>query len=312
MRSVGFIFLLAASIVMTQRASADDVETRNAQARFDEGRALAAKGQYDEARVKFLQAYAVLRSPDSLYNLAYTETRSQHPVEAMRHFRALLRDPNTPPDLIERSKKFVPDVEKMTAHVIVRAPDGADVSVDSVVVGRAPLTDPVDVLPGSHTFAVALNGKTLKKDLAAKEGESAEITLAFPSDGAKGNGGPIAPPPTRSESVAWPPPATTWILGGVGVVSAAVGLGFAVDSGGQTDQINKAPAGVCADPMSAGCRAVQGAIDAHNRDDAAAAAFLIAGGVCVAAAALTWAIWPTKRAVVGFVSPSQSGLSIRF
>jgi hypothetical protein len=202
-------------------------------------------------------------------------------------------------------------LEKLTAHVIVHSSDGADVSVDGVVVGRAPLADPVDVLPGSHTLAISLNGKTLTKDLAAKEGESAEITLAFPSDALKGNGG-LTPPSTRTESVGWPPPPTAWILGGVGVVSAAVGLGFAIDSGSQADQINKAAAGVCADPMSAGCRAVQGAIDAHNRDEAAAAAFLIAGGVCVAAAALTWAIWPTKRTVVGFVSPSRSGLSIRF
>jgi hypothetical protein len=312
MRALVSIILLVGATAAATTAWADDVEMRNAQTRFDEGRALAAKGQYDEARVKFLQAYAVLKSPDSLYNLAYTETRSQHPVEAMRHFRVLLRDPNTPPDLVERSKKFVPDLEKVTAHVRVRAPDGADVSVDGTVFGRAPLADPVDVPPGSHTFGIALNGKTLAKDLSAKEGESPELALAFPDVEGPKDG--IAPPKTTTEQRR---PVAGWLVPiGLGVIAIGTGtaaIGFGAGSSSAKSDADRlverlGPSACPPSVMNADCAQLRNLRGTQDSNFTLATVFGVVAGVTLVSAVGTFLFWPKTIVTVGV---AQNGASIQ-
>src|SRR3982751_2528207 len=88
--------LLAASsfvaVVHTAAAEDKDAVTEVARRRFQEGVKYFDQKKYEEARAAFLQAYALKRHPAVLLNLAQSEIRSGHPLEAARHFSAFLRE----------------------------------------------------------------------------------------------------------------------------------------------------------------------------------------------------------------------------
>src|SRR5262245_57794414 len=64
-------------------------------ARFNEGIKLAEAGDHDAARIKFDQAWTVLKAPAVLFNLARSEQLSGRHLEALLHYRAFtkLSDP---------------------------------------------------------------------------------------------------------------------------------------------------------------------------------------------------------------------------
>src|SRR5947209_14172033 len=71
-------------------ADPPSVEMREAEERFKEGLGLHDRGKDEEARAKFLQAWAVLKNPNVLFNLARSEQLSHHDVDAYVHYRAYL------------------------------------------------------------------------------------------------------------------------------------------------------------------------------------------------------------------------------
>src|SRR5262249_31840532 len=134
---------------LTARAQAKDAVTESARKRFQEGVKYFDQHQYEEARTAFLQAYALKRHPAVLLNLAQSEVRSSHPLDAAKHFSAFLRESATM-SATERG-----DAEKGLAaarskigrlQVQVDAAE-AEVFVDGERVGQSPLTEPVDVAP---------------------------------------------------------------------------------------------------------------------------------------------------------------------
>lgn len=89
---VGLCFALVA---IGGSAHADELkdEARN---RFDEGVALYDQGNYEAARAKFLQAYALKKHPTVLLNLASTSLKAGHPKEAEEYYAQYLKE--TPDD----------------------------------------------------------------------------------------------------------------------------------------------------------------------------------------------------------------------
>lgn len=72
-------------------AYADELkdEARN---RFDEGVVLYDKGQYEAARAKFLQAYALKKHPTVLLNLASTSLKAGHAKDAEGYYAQYLKE----------------------------------------------------------------------------------------------------------------------------------------------------------------------------------------------------------------------------
>ncbi len=300
--AVGLALALTASSAWAQDQAA--IEHRNAQARFDEGLTLANRGQYEEARVKFVQAYAVLKAPDVLYNLAVSEKKSAHPVESMRHFRTLVLDPRSPADLVGRSKKFMDDLGKLTAHVTVHAPDGADILVDGEVVTRAPTAQPVDVLAGRRVFAIHLSGNEATRDISLSNGESTDLTLVFPggpptTTTTSANTSPTTDRATANLPVRAPTPqvqvnnAPKWIAGGtlaaVGVAGLVLGgVFFGLNQRAKSDAETLASSGSC---TSLSCTDLADARDRQATFKTLSAVTVIAGSAAVAAGAAIL-IWP--------------------
>src|SRR6266498_5539201 len=90
------LFLVTSSVVLgdvpTAAAQEKDAVTETARRRFQEGVKFFDQKRYEEARAAFLQAYALKHHPAVLLNLAQSEVRSGHPVEAAKHFAAFLRE----------------------------------------------------------------------------------------------------------------------------------------------------------------------------------------------------------------------------
>lgn len=324
---VGLALALTASSAWAQDQAT--IEHRNAQARFDEGLALANKGQYEEARVKFVQAYAVLKAPDVLYNLAVSEKKSAHPVESMRHFRVLVLDPQSPADLVARAKKFMDDLGKVTAHVTVHAPDGADILVDGEVVARAPATQPVDVLSGRRVFSIQLKGNEAKRDISLSDGENTDLTLVFPgaapttTNTSPPNASPTTNPAiTNSPPSSTPPPASPsaakYAVGGtligLGVVSLVGGFVFgAISSSKHDDLLAQGAMHPCVVLTSAQCTALDDTRNSQNTMNTLSIVSFIAAPVFAAAGVVAILVWPKPREeararVVPVIGPQSVGL----
>src|ERR1700679_2252647 len=94
-RPVAVALLLAfapAVVAMPSRAqtAAEDPMTDMARARFKEGVSFYDKGQFEQARIAFLQAYALKKHPAVLLNLAWSCLKSGHALEAERYFKQFL------------------------------------------------------------------------------------------------------------------------------------------------------------------------------------------------------------------------------
>ena len=72
------------------RAETEDPTTAVARSRFKEGVDFYDKGQYEQARASFLQAYALKKHPAVLLNLAWSCLKSGHALEAEHYFKQFL------------------------------------------------------------------------------------------------------------------------------------------------------------------------------------------------------------------------------
>ena len=73
--------LLVALGAPTIASAQDEGAKHDAQARFEEGMKRVRSGDFEGGRLAFIQAYAVLKNPDILWNLALSELKSSHPLE---------------------------------------------------------------------------------------------------------------------------------------------------------------------------------------------------------------------------------------
>jgi hypothetical protein len=247
--------LLIAFVPATTSTSAlaqtsDDPIVKAARARFNEGVDFYDKGQFENARAAFLQAYALRKHPAVLLNLAQSSLRSGHTLEAARYFEQYLRE-SAALSAAQRgdAEKGLADARTKLGRLDVIAPAGTEIDVDGEHVGTAPLSDPVDVEPGSHTVKSGSDSKTVTVAAGQVEAVSLEASPAAPVTPAA----PSAPEgeeqnvPSPASTLATPPPvaataepnhpglfsppntmAPFWIGLGVGVAGGATAIVFAV------------------------------------------------------------------------------------
>ncbi|HEX3772248.1 MAG TPA: hypothetical protein VHV30_15335, partial [Polyangiaceae bacterium] len=89
---IAFAPLASSAPVVWAQGAADDATTDIARARFKEGVGYYDKGQFEQARASFLQAYALKKHPAVLLNLAWSSLKSGHILEAQKFFKQFLTD----------------------------------------------------------------------------------------------------------------------------------------------------------------------------------------------------------------------------
>ena len=134
------------------QSAADDPTTDMARARFKEGVGFYDKGQFEQARASFLQAYALKKHPAVLLNLAWSCLKSGHTLEAEHYFKQFLAEGK---DITDKQRADANDglnqAHAKLGRIDVAAVAGTEVTVDGDKAGTTPLSDPILVEPGAHT-----------------------------------------------------------------------------------------------------------------------------------------------------------------
>ena len=276
-----------------------------------EGNKLYTEGNFEGARLKFMQALAVARTPSLLFNLARSEEKTGKLAEAYLHYQEYLKFPNLPAKGKADAERYASELEKKVGRIQIEAPAGSHVQVDGKDVGAAPFGGPVAVEVGAHQVMLG----TETKPVACGAGTVVTVTFeAKPSvvvPPEKGPG-PITPPPKEEmERGSWLVPG---VLAGVGVVGLGVG-GVMTAVASSSDSDGKALRSLgCSSPIA--CPQVQDAVDRTNAQSTVALIGYVAGTAFLGAAvvsALVIAPWkerPARTAQRIRLVPTLGGIGV--
>jgi hypothetical protein len=198
--AASLLFALAPQLVaLPAHAQADsDAVTVQARARFKEGVEFYDKGQYESARLAFIQAYALKKHPAVLVNLAQSSAKANHPLEAAKYFQQFLRESTSAsPQQKQDAESGLAEVRQKLGRIEVVAPPGTEISLDDARVGNAPIGEPLDVEPGAHTLKSP--SETVK--VVATVGQKVQAKFGASTTAAP----PIVPPPVVAP-IPTPPP----------------------------------------------------------------------------------------------------------
>jgi PEGA domain len=306
------------------------------------------RGQLVEAE-KFLQAAWDLKPGyDVGANLGATEHRIGQLHQAALHLAYSLKHYPATANLKKKAalQKLLDEVRAHVGRVDVTVNiERAQVFVDSVLVGVAPLDLPIFVTPGNHTIEAKRDGYTMAaQSITATAGstQKAMLTLELlPSSKPDGNGaqgtgnagsGGVGMPPGGS-SVVTPPggdgpvaPDPVWmaVTGGLAAVGIGLGIGFTVAANGKGDdaaslQQPGGTSGCFGRPEAPGCADLFEAREDQSALSNAALASFVAGGAfalgTVGLAVWTWTgSGPSRQGGVHVgpaVSATHGGVLIR-
>ncbi|WP_437641255.1 hypothetical protein [Sorangium sp. So ce854] len=177
-------------------AQSSDPVTEVARQRYEDGVKAYDAGRFEDARIAFRQVYTLKQHPAVLLNLGQSELRSNHLEDAGNHLQQFLREHMTAtPEQRAAAEKAIADVKRRTAFIVVAADaNGADISIDGVLIGKAPLPDPVFVTPGKHTLFATYQDRSATTQVDAKIGVATPAMLTLGTAGAPP--APVAGAPT--------------------------------------------------------------------------------------------------------------------
>lgn len=301
---VGSISLASAPPARAQT----DAALTEAQARFKEGLDLADSGEHEAARLKFQQAWAVFKSPAVLYNLARSEQLTGHDIEAFEHFRKFLEtgpDPKVTEAHRQKAQENVDELAKKIGRIDLDAPPNARITVDGKPAPDA-VRAPIAVAPGRHVVEATLDGRIKSVTVEASAGEITRAKIDIEPAASY-----VAPPPVygddRPSSSRIIVPA---IIGAAGLAALGIGIGFGVASQSAKDEEDalRLP-GVCVNTATPECQALDEKRSEVSTKGTVATVGYVGGGVLLAAAAVTYVLWPSSKRTGSrmMVSPTASG-----
>lgn len=315
MRRYAQTFLLLSALSIAKGARADDAAMAEARSRFQEGLSLADESKYEEARIKFVQAAAVLKTPAVLFNLASTEQKTAHDVDAIEHYRAFLKagatDAHITDAMRDKAKANIVELLKKVAQITIEAPDGAKISVDGKALEQSS-KDAIAVTPGGHTIEGSWSGRIKSVTIDSVVGQMATAKLDFEA------GSPAAPAPAVTPAPTWST-ARIATVGGLTAGALAGGVLFFVFRGSAQGNVDDAKGllggGSCIGVTNDACaRAAE--LKSDRDSNVTLSTVSIVGGALFAAGAVTAAVlWPKHSSertarVLPAVGAGYAGVSI--
>ena len=138
-----------------------------------------AKTSYDNAITAYEKAIEAGEDPNVYFDLAVVEEKAGKLDRAATHFRALIKAQGARADLVKKATARFDDLTTKTGLVtIISEPEGATITIAGNEVGKTPLADPIILLPGEYSFAIAAEGHLTKEvDLKIEAGSESERTI---------------------------------------------------------------------------------------------------------------------------------------
>jgi hypothetical protein len=236
------------SSVPHRAAAQDDPVTMQARARFKEGVDFYDKGQYENARLAFLQAYALKKHPAVLLNLAQSSAKAGHPLEAAKYFQQFLKESTSAsPAQRTDAENGLAEVRQKLGRIEIIAQAGTEITLDEKDrLGTAPFGEPIDVEPGPHSLrssneTVRVSANAGQKVQARFGGGVQPVVPApvptpgpstpAPTNPPPGDVGPTPPPggdttPVKHTNLLSPPANMAPVF--IGLTAAGIGLAGAI------------------------------------------------------------------------------------
>jgi PEGA domain len=264
--------------------------TEKARQLFTEGVKAYQQSRWAEAHAAFLAAWALSKHYSIAGNLADCELKLGLHREAAEHFaryvREMAKDPgSTPQERKDGDARFALAKAKVGQVDVQVSVPGAEVYADGMLVGAAPLEDPLFLDPGPHALEARSDGYTpARVTLTATAGAAQPVALTLMRPLPATNAAPDATGPVKAGG--WRPGLPVLVTGGaLAVVGLAVGAGLAVAANGKGSAADAAvamlpPSGAhasCATNMSA-CATINDDRQAHDALAKGALGTFIAGG----------------------------------
>jgi hypothetical protein len=301
---------------LAQTAPKPTDTAQRADAQFLEGKQLLKEGKKQAAREKYLAAWRLKKTYDIAGNLGSLELDLGMYREAAEHLSFAVNNyatTGTTAAQLEKAKQRLSEAKKQVGAVTVSVSvEGAEVLVDGVSVGRAPLGDEVYVDPGARVFEARLAGHEGAREMmvAAKGGEGSvrlvlkALPVAVPAPAGSAAVPEKVVPRVGPEGKSWVPVA---VLGAASVVGLGLGIGMTVASNGakaDADALRAAirqDGGRCVEPSNTFVeRCGEFESQASQAEDLGNATILTyAASGTLAAAAVVYALWPRKPAASG-------------
>lgn len=168
------------------RAQADEPgRVAAARALFQEGVALARRGEYEPAVDRFRRAQALRPAPPIAFNLACALAHQGMLVEASEILERLLRDPSVTGDLRESALRERQEMTPRLSRLTVRLegdPEDVRVEIDARELPGAAIGVAVPVDPGAHEVRAQRDGADVAHDrIELDEGAHGEVVLTIPA-----------------------------------------------------------------------------------------------------------------------------------
>ena len=288
------LFLAAAVTAAGPARAQSDAALRDALDRFQEGMDAAAvanetgsTAKWEEARVKFLEAYAVVRRPSLVYNLAYSEERLGRGKEAVDHYREYLAFADKPKEA-EARKRMAALLDALGQRQ-PEAPEHSPVTVDGAAVpGEPPFRETVVVKPGAHVVVARVGPRRAEKTVQVGAGQTERVTLELPETSERRQ------------------PSLRKILTTGGLAAVAVGAFITAGvmkaqegsaASRQSELKGQEPANACALAPSDRCTELLVVGQDRERYDIGAGVALGVGLALAGGAVATWFLWPNTEPV---------------
>jgi PEGA domain len=219
--------LAFALVVLASPLALADTKIDDAKAHFKSGTDLYDENNFRGALVEFQRAYELAPSYKILYNIGQVDMELQDYAGALVAYRRYLREggADVPPARVGQVKEELDKLSRRVGRIVVQTAAGAEVLVDDIRVGFAPLPEPATVNTGRHQVTVHVTGHEPDSRVVDIAGQQ-DVTVAIDNDlvapgGPSNPGNPQQPsepagPPSRAPMI------TAWTFTGVFGVAATV------------------------------------------------------------------------------------------
>lgn len=184
MRRIAPLLLVLTHAAVALADAPSDANRAEAAERFQRGIKLYQAGNLAGALAEFEKANELLPHPTVLYNIGLTHSDLDQPVQAERALEKLVAAPGSlSAERLERAKKLLEASRARVGEVGVEVTvQGAQVELDGVVVGTAPLAAPLRLSTGPHVIgALAPGHAPVRKSVTVASGVKGAVKLEPPA-----------------------------------------------------------------------------------------------------------------------------------
>lgn len=181
--TLALVMLCGAVTLISGPAEAAPHSRKEAAERYQKGVALYKEGDYAAALTEFKAAYEASPTWEVLYNIGLTERRLFRYGQAVQTFARYLEEggKKVPKDRRENVERELEQISALTAKITLKI-DGkpARVFVDGEPLGVTPLSEPVLLGSGPHTFKAEREGFiTVEKSLEVVSRKDVTLELVL-------------------------------------------------------------------------------------------------------------------------------------